>query len=116
MLLTSIFFALMIGHPPPNDTTPWAWKSQDGHRYLMPPVECRVGPLPKYDIVYLSQAEMDHRFLEPGSRYSHKLGNERLYPDGRVTIFLSNELTPAVHHDLLIHEQAHARGCQHVGF
>lgn len=95
----------------------WHWVQRGDYRYLMPPADCMVGTPPAYTVITLSQAAMDKRFLTD-PQYVHMYGwihhTEPGY--GATLIYLAAGLPQAVRRDLLQHELAHARGCEHIGF
>jgi len=94
----------------------WTFTKSFGFTYYMPPLDCRFGPLPPYKLIYLDSATMDKMFLpkNPPVGEKHIWGSTDIVVGGVSTVYITKWLPKQVSIDILTHEQAHLRGCEHA--
>lgn len=114
--IAGVLVTLAGGDTLTADPGEWYWAKKDGYLHYMPPLECRVGPLPPYRVHELPFAEMDKRF-NYRTFANIPLGWYVPPHDGETEwqIYLAKELPAGIKHDVFVHELAHLRGCHHEG-
>lgn len=91
----------------------WHEVTVDGYRFLMPPLSCMVGPVPTYTIVYLTQSEMDDEMSSPDQPAGGHFFATHITVNHQAVIYEIEALPWMVSLDILQHELAHLRGCEH---
>src|SRR5262245_12840854 len=98
----------------------WPKITKQGYTYHLAPLasECRSGPLPNYRIVYEPGRKLDKVF--PGRQdlgitiYKVELRDGSVYTYDPALVFIRKGLPVEVKADIIQHELAHLRGCEHV--
>lgn len=93
-------------------TVKWHEVTLDGYQYQMPPLSCMVGPLPPYQLIYVPQEDLDGSLPPDHPPGAHYLGQHSTV-NGEAVVYISDSLPWLVSLDVLQHELAHLRGCEH---
>lgn len=90
----------------------WTWVRREALSYLMPPIACRIGPLPPFLVQVVPQTDLDRN---QGIPTQGRLLAIHGTVDDTAVIYISAALPhrPPIFQDTLIHEEAHLRGCEH---
>jgi hypothetical protein len=121
-MITNLMLAAAVAMAAPIDrVVDWHVSTVGGVVHDMPPADCLVGPLPVYTVDFLPLAEMNRVWPTGNPDRPNRIGmtlfaHSAANPGRVAIIYLADELPAATMKEMLAHEQAHLRGCQHPGY
>lgn len=115
MRVLAAALAFVLAVPVVMAAPTWQSVHISSYAFLMPPKECRAGPVPPYEVIVVPQADLDialpRKLRKKGI---HLFAEHDIGVDGPI-IYISAALPhrPAVYQAVFQHELAHLRGCEH---